>query len=156
MVRTNLKNLIKAFKSTMSSSSFVSKIARFIGNVALVYIDLHILAWLFGLNITTVTSVIKNETANFIKPLTAVQMTYLQLQVIAVFAIICAMLLFATLLFVINVSEYKNKHLVTKEAMIAGLSAQVSRLHLEMADKNDDIDRLKHVIANMINNNKIE
>jgi len=142
--------------TSSSSSSFVSSIARFIGNVVLVYIDLHVLAWLFGLNITTVTTVIKNETIAFIKPLTAVQLTYFQIQVVAVFAIICAMMLFATLLFVINVSDHKNEHVVTKDALIAGLKAQVSRLHLDMADKNDDIDRLKHVIANMINNNKVE
>lgn len=163
MVCTNLKNLIKAFKtnplstmSTSSSSSFVSSMARFIANVAIVYIDLHVLAWLFGLHISTVTSVIKNETIAFIKPLTAVQLTYFQLQVITVFAIICAMMLFATLLFVINVSDHKHTAIVTKDALIADLHAQISQLHLDMADKNDDIDRLKHVIANMINNNKIE
>ena len=142
--------------SSSSSSSLALRMVRFIANVVLVYIDLHILAYLFGLHITTVTSVIKNETIAFIKPLTAVQMTYLQVQVIAVFAIICAMMLFATLLFVINVSDHKNEHVVTKDALIAGLKAQVSRLNLEMADKNDDIDRLKYVIANMIKNNKIE
>ena len=143
--------------STSSSSSFfASKMARFIANVVLVYIDLHILAYLFGLHITTVTSVIKNETIAFIKPLTAVQMTYLQVQVIAVFAIICAMMLFATLLFVINVSDHKHKAIVTKDVLIADLSAQLSQMQLDMADKNDDIDRLKYVIANMIKNNKIE
>lgn len=139
-----------------SSSSFVSKMARFVSNVAIVYIDLHVLAWLFGLHISTVTSVIKNETIAFIKSLTAVQMTYFQIQVVAVFAIICAMMLFATLLFVINVSDHKHKAIVTKEELIADLHAQLSQMQLDLADKNDDIDRLKHVIANMIKNNKIE
>ena len=129
---------------------------RFISNVVIVYIDLHILAYLFGLHITTVTSVIKNETIAFIKPLTAVQMTYLQVQVIAVFAIICAMMLFATLLFIINVSDHKHKAIVTKDELIADLHAQLSQMQLDMADKNDDIDQLKHVISNMINNNKID
>ena len=149
--------------SSSSSSSLALRMVRFISNVAFVYIDLHIIAWLFGIPMSTATSFIKNETTNFINSATdfirsafTFNLSYLQLQVIAVFAIICAMLLFATLLFVINVSEYKNKHLVTKEAMIAGLSAQVSRLQLDLADKNDDIDRLKYIIANMIKNNKIE
>jgi len=124
--------------------------------VAIVYIDLHILAYLMGISIPTVTSVIKNETIAFIKHLTTIQLTYLQIQIVGVFAIICAMILFTTLLFVVNVEEHKRKHVVTKDALIAGLKSQVSQLHLDMADKNDDIDRLKHVIANMINNNKIE
>jgi len=146
-----------------SSSSLVSRMARFIANVALVYIDLHILAYLFGLHVSTVSSVIKNNmvicmqhVTDVIKSAATIQLTYFQIQVVAVFAIICAMMLFATLLFVINVADHKNENVVTKDALIAGLSAQVSQLHLEMADKNDDIDRLKHVIANMINNNKIE
>lgn len=146
-----------------SSSSLVSRMARFIANVALVYIDLHILAYLFGLHVNTVSSVIKNNmvicmqhVTDFIKSASTIHLTYFQIQVVAVFAIICAMMLFATLLFVINVADHKNENVVTKDALIAGLSAQVSQLHLEMADKNDDIDRLKHVIANMINNNKIE
>jgi hypothetical protein len=146
-----------------SSSSFVSRMARFIANVALVYIDLHVIAYLVGIPIPTVTSVIKNETTNFMQHVTnfihhvsAIQLTYFQIQVVAVFAIICAMMLFATLLFVINVADHKNAHVVTKDALIAGLKAQVSQLHLDMADKNDDIDRLKHVIENMINNNKVD
>ena len=146
-----------------SSSSFASSIARFIANVAIVYIDLHVIAYLVGIPMPTVTTFIKNETIPFIKPVSdfikstfIFNLTYLQLQIIALFAIICAMMLYATLLFVVNVVEHKRKHIVTKEALIAGLSAQVSQLHLEMADKNDDIDRLKHVIANMIKNNKIE
>jgi len=142
--------------SSSSSSFFTSSIARFIANVAIVYIDLHILAYLMGISIPTVTSVIKNETIAFIKHLTTIQLTYLQIQIVGVFAIICAMILFTTLLFVVNVEEHKRKHVVTKDALIAGLKSQVSQLHLDMADKNDDIDRLKHVIANMINNNKIE
>ncbi len=142
--------------SSSSSSSLALRMVRFIANVAFVYIDLHIIAYLFGIPMSTATSFIKDETVNFIQKTSAFQLTYLQIQVIAVFAIICAMLLFVTLLFVLNVEEHKRKHVVTKEALIAGLSAQVSQLHLEMADKNDDIDRLKHVIANMINNNKIE
>lgn len=140
----------------MSSSSFASSIARFIANVAIVYIDLHILAYLFGIPMPTVTTVIKNETIAFIKPLTAVQLTYFQIQVVAVFAIICAMMLFATLLFVINVSDHKNKHVVTKDALIADLHAQLSQMQLDLSDKNDDIDRLKYIIANMINNNKVD
>lgn len=146
-----------------TSSFFASSMTRFIANVVIVYIDLHILAYLFGMHVNTVTSFIKNETANFIRHVPdfirstpVFNLTYFQLQIIAVFSIICAMMLYATLLFIINVVEHKRKHLVTKDAFIAGLSAQVSQLHLEMADKNDDIDRLKHVIANMINNNKIE
>ena len=142
--------------SSSSSSSLALRMVRFISNVVIVYIDLHILAYLFGLHITTVTSVIKNETIAFIKPLTAVQMTYLQVQVIAVFAIICAMMLFATLLFIINVSDHKHKAIVTKDELIADLHAQLSQMQLDMADKNDDIDQLKHVISNMINNNKID
>jgi hypothetical protein len=149
--------------SSSSSSSLVSSIARFIANVAIVYIDLHILAWLFGLHVNTVTSVIKNEfvifikhVSDFIRITSVFNLTYLQIQIVGVFAIICAMMLFTTLLFVVNVEEHKRKHVVTKDALIAGLKAQVSQLHLDMADKNDDIDRLKHVIANMINNNKIE
>jgi hypothetical protein len=137
--------------------------ARFIANVALVYIDLHILAYLFGLHVSTVSSVIKNNmvicmqhVTDVIKSAATIQLTYFQIQVVAVFAIICAMMLFATLLFVINVADHKNENVVTKDALIAGLSAQVSQLHLDMADKNDDIDRLKHVIANMLNNNKVE
>jgi hypothetical protein len=140
----------------MSSSSFVSKMARFVSNVAIVYIDLHILAYLFGIPMPTVTSFIKNETTNFIQHVTDFQLTYLQIQIIAVFAIICAMMLFATLLFVINVSDHKHKEIVTKEELIADLHAQLSQMQLDLADKNDDIDRLKHVIANMIKNNKIE
>jgi hypothetical protein len=146
-----------------SSSSLVSRMARFIANVALVYIDLHILAYLFGLHVSTVSSVIKNNmvicmqhVTDVIKSAATIQLTYFQIQVVAVFAIICAMMLFATLLFVINVADHKNENVVTKDALIAGLSAQVSQLHLDMADKNDDIDRLKHVIANMLNNNKVE
>jgi hypothetical protein len=142
--------------SSSSSSSLALRMVRFISNVAFVYIDLHIIAYLFGIPMSTARTFIKDETVNFIQKTSAFQLSYLQIQVIAVFAIICAMLLFATLLFVINVSEYKNNNLVTKDALIAGLKAQVSVLHLEMADKNDDIDRLKHVIANMIKNNKID
>ena len=143
--------------STSSSSSFfASKMARFIANVVLVYIDLHILAYLFGIPMSKASTFIKNETANLIKKSIAFHLSYLQLQVIAVFAIICAMMLFATLLFVINVSDHKHKAIVTKDVLIADLSAQLSQMQLDMADKNDDIDRLKYVIANMIKNNKID
>ena len=149
--------------SSSSSSSLALRMVRFISNVAFVYIDLHIIAWLFGIPMSQASTFVKNETANLIKHLAdfirstfIFNLTYLQLQIIAVFAIICAMMLYATLLFVVNLVEVKRKYVVTKEALIAGLSAQVSQLHLDLADKNDDIDRLKHVIANMINNNKIE
>lgn len=147
----------------MSSSSFVSKMARFVSNVAIVYIDLHILAYLFGIPMPTVTSFIKNETINFIQHVTdfirntsVFNLTYIQVQIIAVFAIICAMMLFATLLFVINVADNKHNTIVTKEELIVDLRTQILQLNLHMADKNEDIERLKHVIANMIKNNKIE
>jgi hypothetical protein len=91
-----------------------------------------------------------------IKSASTIHLTYFQIQVVAVFAIICAMMLFATLLFVVNVADHKHNTIVTKEELIVDLRTQILQLNLHMADKNDDIDRLKHVIANMLNNNKVE
>lgn len=124
----------------------------------MVYIDIHIIAYLLGVSVDVVTTFINNEAAILIKNAFTFHLTYLQLQVIALFAIICAMLLFATLLFVVNVSEHKRKIIATDEALIADLKAQVSQLQLELdlANKNDDIDRLTHVIANMEINNKLQ
>jgi hypothetical protein len=131
---------------------------NFIYKVSMVYIDIHIIAYLLGVSVDVVTTFINNEAAILIKNAFTFHLTYLQLQVIALFAIICAMLLFATLLFVVNVSEHKRKIIATDEALIADLKAQVSQLQLELdlANKNDDIDRLTHVIANMEINNKLQ
>lgn len=127
---------------TSSSSSFVSMMTRlfYLYNVAIIYFELHIA---YGLGAS-------------IKSAFTFNLPYLQLQIIAVFSIICAMILFATLLFIINVAEYKRTIIATNDALIADLKAQVLQLNLQLADKNDDVDRLKHVITNMINNNKVQ